>query len=317
MTDVLLIGEAMGLFIAEDFGDFEDVKNFSKGVAGAEINVAIGLSRLGFDVSYVSKLGQDPMGCYIKNFVDSEKVDTRHLIIDTENDTGLQIKNKVSEHDPVVYYYRKNSAFSTIHKDELAAIDFSDVRLFHITGIPLAINETTREAVYELARRAKEANCLITFDPNLRLTLWENEETMVEVINEIAKYADVFMPGISEGALLTGYTKPEEIADFYQELGVNTVIIKDGGKGAYYKEKDKSLELVSGVEVEKVVDTVGAGDGFAAGVISGLLENLSIADCVRRGNVIGSIQIQHQSDNEGLPTREELLSHKDLKNENV
>lgn len=310
MTDVLLIGEAMGLFIAEDFGDFEDVTNFSKGVAGAEINVAIGLSRLGFDVSYVSKLGQDPMGCYIKSFVESEKIDTQHLIIDAKNNTGLQIKNKVLEDDPAVYYYRKNSAFSTIHKEELDSIDFSNVRLFHMTGIPLAINETTREVIYELARRAKEANCLITFDPNLRPTLWESEEKMVEVINDIAQYADVFMPGITEGALLTGLTKAEDIAEFYQKLGVDTVIIKDGSKGAHYKEKEKHLELVPGERVANVVDTVGAGDGFAAGVISALLENLPIEDCVKRGNVIGSIQVQHQSDNEGLPTREELLSFK-------
>lgn len=309
MTDVLLVGEAMGLFIAEDSGPFEEVQRFKKGIAGAEINVAIGLSRLGFDVSYVSKLGKDPMGCYIKNFIDSEKIGTEHLIVDGKNDTGLQVKNKVTEDDPAVYYYRKNSAFSTINKDELAGIDFTDVRLFHITGIPLAINQQTRAAIYELAKRAKDAGCMITFDPNLRVTLWEDEETMVEVINDIAKYADVFMPGVSEGAQLTGHSNPEAIADFYQNLGVDTVIIKDGGKGAYFKEKNNEMELVPGVKVEKVVDTVGAGDGFAAGVISGLLEELSIKDCVRRGNIIGSIQIQHQSDNEGLPTREELFSY--------
>lgn len=309
MTDVLLVGEAMGVFIAEDYGDLGEVHNFSKGIAGAEINVGVGLSRLGFDVSYVSKLGKDPMGCYIRNFIDSEKINTQHLIIDEENNTGLQIKNKVSKDDPEVYYYRENSAFSTLKASELSSIDFSDVRLFHITGIPLAINIETREVIYELAKKAKDANCLITFDPNLRVTLWENEETMVETINDIVKFADVFMPGISEGALLTGYTDPEDIARFYQDLGVETVIIKDGSKGAYFKENSKELKLVPGVKVESVMDTVGAGDGFAAGVLSGLLENISITECVRRGNVIGSIQVQHKSDNEGLPTRDELLSY--------
>lgn len=310
LTDVLLVGEAMGLFIAEEYGSFEEVQHFTKGIAGAEMNVSIGLSRLGFDVSYVSKLGKDPMGCYIKEFLENEKVNTEQIIIDEKINTGLQIKNKVSEDDPKVYYYRKDSAFSTLHKGELDAIDFTNVRLFHITGIPLAINERTREVMYELTKKAKAANCIITFDPNLRLTLWEDAETMASVINDIAQYADVFMPGITEGALLTGLTKAEDIAEFYQKLGVDTVIIKDGSKGAHYKEKEKHLELVPGERVANVVDTVGAGDGFAAGVISALLENLPIEDCVKRGNVIGSIQVQHQSDNEGLPTREELLSFK-------
>ncbi len=311
LTDVLLVGEAMGLFIAEEYGSFEEVQHFTKGIAGAEMNVSIGLSRLGFDVSYVSKLGKDPMGCYIKEFLENEKVNTEQIIIDEKINTGLQIKNKVSEDDPKVYYYRKDSAFSTLHKGELDAIDFTNVRLFHITGIPLAINERTREVMYELTKKAKAANCIITFDPNLRLTLWEDAETMASVINDIAQYADVFMPGLGEGTLLTGYTDANQIADFYHNLGVKTVIIKNGSDGAYFKEKGQKMELVPGVKVETVVDTVGAGDGFAAGVISGLLEELSIEDSVKRGNAVGAIQVQHKSDNEGLPTRDELLTYTD------
>ena len=129
LTDVLLVGEAMGLFIAEEYGSFEEVQHFTKGIAGAEMNVSIGLSRLGFDVSYVSKLGKDPMGCYIKEFLENEKVNTEQIIIDEKINTGLQIKNKVSEDDPKVYYYRKDSSFSTLHKGELDAIDFTNVRL--------------------------------------------------------------------------------------------------------------------------------------------------------------------------------------------
>ena len=83
------------------------------------------------------------------------------------------------------------------------------------------------------------------------------------------------------------------------------MIIKDGSKGAVVSEAG-NVFTVPGFKVEKVVDTVGAGDGFAVGVISGILEGLSIRDSVRRGNAIGAIQVTHRGDNEGLPTREEL-----------
>lgn len=309
MTDVLLAGEAMGMFIAEDYGDFEDVQHFSKGIAGAEINVAIGLSRLGFDVSYVSKLGQELFGYFIKNHLEKESIDTSHVVMDPVYRTGLQIKNKVMDDDPEVAYYRKGSAFSTLSKEDVENIDFSTIKLFHMTGIPLALTSKTREMVFYLAEKAKEHNCLITFDPNLRPSLWEDEETMIKVLNKAASYANIVMPGIEEGVLLTGKDTAEEMADFYLAKGVDAVIIKDGSKGAYLKEKDKEMQLVEGFKVEKVVDTVGAGDGFAAGVISGTLDGLSIEEAVKRGNAIGSLQVQHKSDNEALPTRNELETY--------
>lgn len=309
MTDVLLVGEAMGLFIAEDFGAFEEINHFSKGIAGAEINVSIGLSRLGFDVSYVSKLGQEPFGYYIKNHLEKEKIDTQYVVMDPVNRTGLQIKNKVTDDDPEVAYYRRGSAFSTMTKEDVEAIDFSEIKLFHMTGIPLALTEKTREMIFYLAEKAKEANCLITFDPNLRPSLWEDEAAMVRILNEAAQYADIVMPGIEEAVILTGKETVEEMVDFYLSKGVKAVIIKDGSKGAYLKEEGHEMQRVSGFKVERVIDTVGAGDGFAAGVISGLLDELSVAEAVKRGNAIGSLQVQHKSDNEALPTREELVEY--------
>lgn len=306
--DVLLIGEAMGLFIADSYGDFHTVDTFKKGVSGAEMNVAIGLSRLGFDVSYITKLGLDPMGKTIRRLIESENIHTDHLIIDEDNDTGLQIKNKVKEDDPEVHYYRKNSAFSKLSKQEIADINFSQVKLVHVTGIPLALNNQIRSVVYQIIGRAKDASCLITFDPNIREVLWEDKETMLRVLNDVAQYADVFMPGLSEGKKLSGLEDPEEIADYYLDQGIDTIVIKDGGNGAYYKNQDSGLIHVSGVSVNKVVDTVGAGDGFAVGVISGILDDQPMTESVKRGNTIGAIQIQHQSDNAALPNREALLS---------
>lgn len=306
MTEVLLTGEAMGLFIAEEIGEFEKVNHFSKGIAGAEINVSIGLSRLDFDVEYITKLGDDPFGHYITNHLRNEKIGTSHLIVDSINKTGLQLKEKVEQGDPAVAYYRKNSAYSTLTKEDVEAIDFSKVKLFYMTGIPLALNESTREVVYYLVEKARVNDCLVTFDPNLRPSLWEDKETMVQVINKAASYADIIMPGIGEGIQLTGKQSVKEIANFYLDKGIATVIIKDGNNGAYFKEKNKELKHVSGYEVKKIIDTVGAGDGFAVGVISGVLDNLTIEESVKRGNAIGAIQVQHKSDNEALPRRNEL-----------
>ena len=305
MSKVLLFGEPMGLFTAQTEGELEQVNVFEKSVAGAELNVGIGLSRLGHPVSYITRLGNDPIGRYIEEFISKEKIGIEFITFDNLNKTGLMLKNKVFNGDPTTAYYRKGSAFSYITAEYIDNINFEGVEIVHITGIPAALSLNCRQATYRLIERAKENGIYITFDPNLRPSLWESEEVMVEVLNKIAKKCDLILPGIAEGLILTGSNDKEKIADFYQNLGVKEVIIKNGSNGAYVRSFDNSFD-VSGFKVEKLVDTVGAGDGFAVGVLSGKSEGLSIRECAIRGNAIGAIQVTYSSDNEGLPTKEEL-----------
>ncbi|WP_291652644.1 sugar kinase [Clostridium sp.] len=305
MSKVLLFGEAMALFTAKVEGDLESVDLFGKSVAGAELNVCIGLVRLGHIAKYITRLGDDPLGLYIKKFIDKEKIGTEFITFDTINKTGLMLKSKVSNGDPVTAYYRKGSAFSNITLEDIDKISFDGVELLHVTGIPPAVSLSCREATYRLMERAKEKGVYVTFDPNLRPALWESEEVMVRVINDLAKKCDLILPGVAEGLVLTGSGDVEKIADFYQNIGIKEVIIKNGNKGAYVRSGDDSF-TVPGFKVEKVVDTVGAGDGFAAGVLSGKLEGLSIKECAIRGNAIGAIQVTYSSDNDGLPTQDEL-----------
>ncbi len=305
MSEVILFGEPMALFVADTVGPLEDVEHFTRSLAGAEVNVCIGLTRLGHKATYITRLGDEPLGRYVEKFLTKEGIGTEFITFDPVYRTGIQLKNKVVEGDPYAPYYRKGSAASHMSVKEIDAIDFEGIKHVHITGIPPALSESCRQATYRLFERAKENNVYISFDPNLRPALWESKEVMIQTINDLASRADMVLPGTAEGLILMGSDKPEEMADFYQRLGAKTVVIKLGGAGAYVRTEKESY-TVEGFKVEKVIDTVGAGDGFAVGVISGRLEGLSLKDCVRRGNAIGAIQIQHISDNEGLPTREEL-----------
>ena len=145
----------------------------------------------------------------------------------------------------------------------------------------------------------------VSFDPNLRPSLWASEQQMIRDINALAAHADWVLPGLSEGRLLTGFDDPSDIAAFYLDQGAEAVIIKLGAKGAYYRTAQVE-QFVPAVPVANVIDTVGAGDGFAVGVVSALLENLGFAQAVQRGNWIGSRAVQSRGDMEGLPTRSEL-----------
>mgnify|MGYP000853783417 FL=1 len=308
MSEIILIGEPMAMFVADYVGNLEDVEKFTRSLAGAEVNVCIGLKRLGYDVGYVTRLGVDPFGKYIMKFLINEGIDTSNVTFDENFPTAFQIKGKTKKGDPEVVYFRRGTAASHISKEDVEKIDLGKVRHIHVTGIPPALSESCREATYELIRKARDRGLSITFDPNLRPSLWKSKEEMVKVINDIASKCDMILPGISEGLTLTGSDKPDIIADFYLNLGVKTVIVKLGSKGAFVKTECKSY-TVPGFKVERVVDTVGAGDGFAVGVISGLLEKLSLRDAVIRGNAIGAMQVMVPGDNEGLPDREKLQKY--------
>jgi sugar/nucleoside kinase (ribokinase family) len=126
-------------------------------------------------------------------------------------------------------------------------------------------------------------------------------------MNRLASLADWVLPGLAEGRLLTGQDTPQDIADFYLERGTRVVVIKLGPDGAYYASAAER-GTAPGVPVERVVDTVGAGDGFAVGVVSALLEGLPLADAAARGNAIGARVVQFPGDCDGLPTRQQLES---------
>lgn len=305
--DVITIGEAMAMFVATETGELADVEHFMKRVAGAELNVATGLARLGLSVGWVSRVGEDSFGRFVLNSLAKEGIDACGVSKDSRFATGFQLKSKVENGtDPIVEYFRKGSAASHLSPDDFNEAYFANARHLHLSGVAAALSESSYALLDRAARTMKAQGKTISFDPNLRPTLWKSEAEMVEKLNQLAFQADWVLPGLKESMILTGLQTPEAIADFYLTRGVRAVIIKTGSDGAWYKTADGEQGAVSAVKVDNVVDTVGAGDGFAVGVISALLEGKPLPQAVKRGNKIGSLAIQVQGDSEGLPTREAL-----------
>jgi dehydrogluconokinase len=305
--DVALFGEAMLLLVADRPGPLENAEAFHKRTAGAETNVAIGLSRLGLKVGWASRLGTDSMGRYLIATMKAEGIDCSHVICDPTQRTGFQFKGRVTDgSDPPVEYHRKGSAASQMGPADVDEAWLRSARHLHATGVFPAISDTSLQAAIKTMDVMRAAGRTISFDTNLRPTLWSSTETMRHWINELASRADWVLPGIEEGLLLTGHTQPEDVARFYRERGAKLVVVKLGAEGAYYDSDVAGTGRIDGFPVQEVVDTVGAGDGFAAGVVSALLEGKSVPEAVRRGAWIGARAVQVLGDTEGLPTRTEL-----------
>ncbi|MCY1212405.1 2-dehydro-3-deoxygluconokinase [compost metagenome] len=269
--------------------------------------MAIGLSRLGLKVGWASRLGTDSMGRALLAAMRAEGIDCSHVITDATQRTGFQFKGRVTDgSDPPIEYHRKGSAASHMGPADVDEAWLRSARHLHATGVFAAISETSLQAALKSMDVMRAAGRTISFDTNLRPTLWSSTETMRHWVNELASRADWVLPGIEEGLLLTGHDKPEDVAKFYRERGAKLVVVKLGAAGAYYDSDVAGTGHVDGFPVKEVIDTVGAGDGFAAGVVSALLEGRSVPDAVRRGAWIGARAVQVLGDTEGLPTRAQL-----------
>ena len=307
---LLLAGEPMGLFMATEEGRLEDVDGYRVAVAGAELNVGIGASRLGRRVGYVTKLGRDPFGQVIVRLMNAAGISTDFTTFSDERPTGIMFKSLTPGGDPDIFYLRAGSAASTLSVADVDAIDLSGFGAVHMTGIMPALSDSTRAAAERLFERAHEAGALVSFDPNLRPQLWPSQRAMVDFMNATAAKADLFLPGIAEARLLMGEPEAtaEQAASHYLGLGAGAVAVKQGSRGAYYDDGE-TRGWGRTFPVAKVVDTVGAGDAFAAGTLTGLMEGLPLGDAVSRGNAMGSMQVQVRGDNDGLPTREALAAY--------
>ncbi len=307
--DVVTVGEAMALFAAQQAGPLESVAGFHRALAGAELNVATGLARLGLKVGYVSRIGNDSFGRSLQAALDAEGIDRQHLTVDPGQPTGFMLKSRADDgSDPAIEYFRRGSAASHMGPQDYPHDYFKASRHLHLTGIYVAVSPSTREFVLQAARQARAGGRSLSFDPNLRPRLWASQADMVDTLNQLASLSDWVLPGLEEGRLLTGCERPEDIAAFYLARGARAVVIKLGAQGAYYADGQQQGH-VPGRPVPRVVDTVGAGDGFAVGVVSGMLEGLPLVQAVERGNAIGARVVQFPGDSDGLPTRAQLLAN--------
>ncbi|MBL8351554.1 MAG: sugar kinase [Burkholderiaceae bacterium] len=314
--DVVTLGEAMLMLVAEQPGAIEDVQRFHKRTAGAETNVAIGLARLGLKVGWASRLGDDSMARFLLRELQAEGVDCSEVRCLAGQRTGFQFKGRVVDgSDPPVEYHRRDSAASRMDADDIDARWLLRARHLHVTGVFPALGAATLAATRKAIATMDAAGRSLSFDPNLRPSLWPSAEAMRSTLNALAGHCHWVLPGLEEGRILTGHSRPEGIAAFYRERGARLVVVKLGADGAYFDggvDGDGGRGWVPACPVDRVVDTVGAGDGFAVGVISALLEGRPVAEAVWRGAWIGARAVQVPGDTEGLPTRDQLAAMAEL-----
>ncbi|QNP68046.1 sugar kinase [Streptomyces roseirectus] len=292
--DVLTFGETMISLHTE--GGLSVGAAARTSVAGAESNVAVGLARLGHRVSWAGRLGADEPARLILRALRGEGVDVRHATTDPRAPTGAMLRERLPGDITRVHYWRTGSAASRQRPEHLAPALADGARLLHVTGITCAIGAS--DAVLAAVEHARAYGWTVVLDVNHRTRLWSRDEAAA-CLRRLRGLVDVLVASDDELPL---------VADEIGELlagGVREVVVKRGGAGADLYSPGAGPLHQPALAVP-VLDTVGAGDAFCAGYLSGLLDGLAPGERLHRAVAVGAFAVASRGDWEGLPHRDEL-----------
>ncbi|MEV0723846.1 sugar kinase [Micromonospora purpureochromogenes] len=301
-VDLLTFGEALVSLRAP--GPLAAGGALTMHLAGAESNVAIGLARLGHRVAWVGRVSDDELGEYLLRQLRAEGVGVDDVTRDPDRPAGLLFLERRTADLTRVRYHRAGSAGSALRVADLRRPIADGARVLHLTGITPALSDNAREATRWAAETGSRSGMLVSLDVNHRSRLWTREAARA-VLAPLAAHASVVIASADELDLVgePGSDESTVVAGLLAR-GVETVLVKLGADGARAYTRD-GVRQVAAVRVT-AVDTVGAGDAFTAGYLSGHLDGLDLAGRLRRAVTLGAFAVAGHGDWEGLPRRHEL-----------
>ncbi|HEX2773179.1 MAG TPA: sugar kinase [Micromonosporaceae bacterium] len=301
-ADVLTFGES--LVSLRSAGPLAAGGALTMHLAGAECNVAIGLTRLGHRAAWVGRVSADELGEYVLRQLRAEGVHTNDVVRDRERPAGLMFLEQRTADLTRVQYHRSGSAGAALCVEDLRKPLAAGARVLHLTGITPALSVTARAAALWAAEAASGSGMLVCLDVNYRAHLWTREAARA-MLTRLAAYASVVIASTDELDLVDEPGADESAAvGSLLRRGVETVLVKLGSRGARMHTRD-GIQHAEALPVT-AVDTVGAGDAFTAGYLSGHLDGLEVAARLRRAVTLGAFAVGSRGDWEGLPRRDEL-----------
>jgi 2-dehydro-3-deoxygluconokinase len=304
VTRVVTAGETMALLDPVDDGELELGGLLRLRIAGAESNFAVGLTRLGVPVTWISRLGADRLGALVRAALAGEGVDLRWVREDPDAPTGLFYKWRADGRTSVAYH-RRGSAASRLAPADVPDEALAGAELVHLTGITMALGAEPRALVLDVARRARAAGATVVFDPNYRPALWDGPQAAAAAMEPVLEHVDWYLCGAGEGEALLGASDARGVLDALAARGVSGAVVRVGERGALVAAGG-DVRAVTPSRREEVVDEIGAGDAFAAGFAYGLLHGWPPERCTHAANAIAARALRGTGDWETLPRLDEV-----------
>lgn len=301
-VDVLTLGEALVSFRSR--GPLSFGADLAPDLAGAETNVAIALARLGHTVSWLGRVGADPFGAEVLRTLRAEGVRVDRASVHETAPTGLMFLEQRTADITRVEYRRAASAGSTLSPGDLGPTAFDGVRALHVTGITPALSPSAAATVQDAVERASAAGALVSLDVNHRARLWSRSDAST-TLRRLLPHVTLLVAGEDELGVVADGPEDAAVASLL-DGGVEQVAVKRGAEGGSLHTNEGRFDARA--RAVTAVDTVGAGDAFCAGLLSGSLDGLDPAARLDRATLLGAWAASTRGDWQGLPRRDELGS---------
>lgn len=314
MNNVLCIGELLIDFICSDVNTSLDLgENFKKKAGGAPANVTAAICRLGGKASFVGKVGDDPFGKFLKDTLDSLRVDTSMLIMDKIEKTTLAFVSLKSNGERDFVFNR--GADGCLKYNELNLDKIYSNKVLHFGSATALLGGDMRESYVRIMEEAKKRNIFISFDPNFRDNLWENNvNDFVQISKKCIEFADFIKVSDEELKIITGKKDMYAAVDALRGESSKIVAVTLGKDGTLIST-DENTEVIPSIKI-KSIDSTGAGDAFVGSLLYkiSLLEDSKelyknfdeLKDIVKFANKVGAIVCTKLGAIAALPTLEEV-----------
>ncbi|MBQ4054144.1 MAG: carbohydrate kinase [Clostridia bacterium] len=280
---------------------------------GAPANVLAAVNKLGGRSAFIGKIGDDAHGRFLADSMKQSDIDLTGLRIDREIPTTLAFVSLDEKGDRSFSFYRKPGADLMLRESEVDECLLSDCRIFHFGSVSLT-GDPARTATLESAKKARRAGALVSYDPNYRPLLWNEEDAAVAEMKKGFDLADIIKVSDYELVLLTGETDLDRGAEILLGYGASLALISMGPGGSYIANKNASVKLAT-YDV-KTVDTTGAGDAFLGAILSRLADKTAdeiaelgkdeLTDILDYANACGSLTTTKTGAAPAIPTPEEI-----------
>lgn len=303
--DVICIGAAIVDIplqpVSRDIFDIEScpLQQISMTIGGDAINEATVMSRLGHKIGLMSMVGNDAVGNYIIEHCEKNGIDYKGIRVREGIDTSINI-GLVTEDGERTFVTNRNGSLWKMTLDDVDLSRLSEAKILSLASIfnnPLLDNQ----ALVSIFKEAKSNGLIICADM-IKARLGET----LEDIKEALSYVDYFFPNYEEACMMTGETELEKIADIFLDCGIKNVVIKTGKQGCYIKSQNKEILEVPAMKGIRAIDTIGAGDNFASGFITAVLEGKNLRECAEFANVTASISVQSIGATTGVQNRKQV-----------
>ena len=314
MAGVVTLGEALVVLASERVGPLRHARRLQVGIAGSELNVAIGVRRLGVPSAWIGRVATDEWGELIVSTLRGEGVDTSWICRDASRQTAIMFKERRTPDKTRVSYYREESAGSALAPIDLIPEAFHDTDWLHVTGITPALSVSAHESVIRAMEIARSEGMQVSLDLNYRAALWSREHAAA-TLGEIVPQADIVFASPDEAEILVGPGEPAEQARRIQSLGATDVVVKLGARGAVALVEGRIIDVPAAHA--SVVDVLGAGDAFVAGYLAQAVLGGSYEKRLSVAATCGAIIVSGVGDWEPAPSLDEVSVLGDISVEGV